>query len=163
VAGDQAAVVRKAINDTMPTGGGVQRGGIGAVFGDERRGRVELIWVGVGGFAGANARYVMGREMESRFGDGFPHGTLAINVLGSLVIGVLVTMLAERFAPSHAVRLLLVTGFLGGYTTFSSYAFEAITLADRGQVGRALIYVLASNGLALAACAAGIALMRGLR
>lgn len=124
---------------------------------------MELIWVGVGGFAGANARYLMGREMESRFGTGFPHGTLAINVLGSLVIGVLVTILAERYAPNHAVRLLLVTGFLGGYTTFSSYAIEVIMLADRGQVGRALLYVLGSNGLALAACAAGIALIRGLR
>lgn len=124
---------------------------------------MELVWVGLGGGAGAIARYLMGREVEARFGSGFPYGTLTINVLGSLAIGILVTLLAERFAPNHAVRLLLVTGFLGGYTTFSAYAFEAITLADRGQIGRALLYVLGSNGLALAACAAGIALVRWAR
>ncbi len=124
---------------------------------------MELIWVGVGGFLGVNARYLMGRAVEDRFGGGFPYGTLTINVLGSVLIGVLVTLLAERYAPSHGLRLLLVTGFLGGYTTFSTYAFEAITLADRGQIGRALLYVLGSNGLALAACAAGVALVRVLR
>lgn len=124
---------------------------------------MELIWVGVGGFIGVNARYLMGRAVEERFGTGFPYGTLTINVLGSVLIGVLVTLLAERYAPSHGLRLLLVTGFLGGYTTFSAYAFEAITLADRGQTGRALLYILGSNGLALAACAAGIALVRVLR
>ena len=124
---------------------------------------MELFWVGVGGFAGANARYVMGRAVDSRFGTAFPYGTLAINIAGSLLIGILVTLLAERYAPSHAVRLLLVTGVLGGYTTFSTYAFEAIALADRGQFGRSLLYVLASNGLALVACGGGVALVRALR
>lgn len=127
------------------------------------RRRLDLWWVGIGGFVGAIARYVMGRAIHDRVDTTFPAGTLAINVLGSIAIGVLVTLLAERYAPNHALRLLIVTGFLGGYTTFSSFSYEAITLADRGQLGRALVYILGSNGLALAGCAAGIALVRWLR
>ncbi len=124
---------------------------------------MDLIWVGIGGCIGANARYVMGRAIHDRVDTTFPAGTLTINVLGSIAIGVLLTLMADRYAPNHALRLLIVTGFLGGYTTFSSYAYEAITLADRGQVGRSLVYVLGSNGLALAGCAAGVALVRLLR
>lgn len=124
---------------------------------------MDLLWVGVGGFIGANARYVMGRVIHDRIDTTFPAGTLTINVLGSIAIGVLVTLLAERYAPNHALRLLIITGFLGGYTTFSSFAYEAITLADRGQLGRSLVYILGSNGLALAGCAAGVALVRWLR
>jgi CrcB protein len=124
---------------------------------------LDLIWVGIGGFVGANARYVMGRAIHDRVDTGFPVGTLTINVVGSIAIGILVTLLAERYAPNHALRLLIVTGFLGGYTTFSSYAYEAIMLADRGQMGRAWLYTLGSNGLALAGCAAGVAIVRWLR
>ena len=124
---------------------------------------MDFIWVGIGGFFGANARYVMGRAIHDRVDTTFPAGTLTINVLGSIAIGVLLTLLADRYAPNHALRLLIVTGFLGGYTTFSTYAYEAITLADRGQLGRSLVYILGSNGLALAGCAAGVALVRLLR
>jgi CrcB protein len=124
---------------------------------------LDLIWVGIGGFVGANARYVMGRAIHDRVDTTFPVGTLIINVLGSIAIGVLVTLLADRYAPTHAFRLLIVTGFLGGYTTFSSFSFEAIMLADRGQFGKALVYILSSNGLALAGCAVGVALARWLR
>ena len=127
------------------------------------RRRLDLLWVGVGGSIGAIARYGMGRAIHDRVETTFPVGTLTINVLGSIAIGVLVTLLAERYAPNHALRLLIVTGFLGGYTTFSSYAYEAITLADRGQLGRSLIYIMGSNALALAGCAAGVALVRWLR
>src|SRR5687768_5516781 len=98
----------------------------------------------------------MGRAIHDRVDTDFPAGTLTINVLGSLAIGVLATLLADRYAPSHALRLLIVTGFLGGYTTFSAFSHEAITLLDRGNLGRALIYILGSNGLALAGCAVGV-------
>ena len=124
---------------------------------------MDFLWVGVGGFVGANARYAMGRAIHDRVVTTFPLGTLTINVLGSIAIGFLVMLLAERYAPNHALRLLIVTGFLGGYTTFSSFSFEAVMLADRGQLGRALVYILGTNGLALAGCAAGVALVRWLR
>ncbi len=123
---------------------------------------MELLWVGLGGFVGANARYIMARAIQDRANTTFPVGTLTVNVLGSIAIGVLATLLAERFAPNHAVRLLIVTGFLGGYTTFSTFAYEAFALADRGHLLRSLVYILGSNGLALAGCAAGVALVRSL-
>jgi CrcB protein len=92
--------------------------------------------------------------LGARLGAAFPSPTLLVNVSGSLAIGVLAALLTERAAP--AGRLLLVVGFLGGYTTSSSSALEALALAQRGEWGRALWYVVGSNGLALAACAAGL-------
>jgi CrcB protein len=119
-----------------------------------------VLWVGLGGFLGANARYAIGTWLASRLGTAFPAGTLVINVSGSLVIGILLVLLTERLAAPPVWRLLLVVGFLGGYTTFSSYAFEVLDLLERGAWVRGLWYVLGSNGLSLAACAAGMGLAR---
>lgn len=121
---------------------------------------VEYVWVGIGGFVGANARYGLGRLLLDRVASGFPVITLLVNITGSLLIGFLLTLLTERFVSDPAWRLLGVVGFLGGYTTFSTYAFEAVTLIERGQFGRALAYVLASNLLGILACAVGIAVAR---
>ena len=120
----------------------------------------QVFWVGIGGFVGANARYAVGRLLAGRVGDGFPVATLLVNVSGSLAIGILLTLLTERLVADPAWRLLVVVGFLGGYTTFSAYAFEALTLIERGAWARAAAYVLASNAVALLACAAGMALTR---
>jgi CrcB protein len=116
------------------------------------------LWVGVGGCLGAAARYALGVWLGARVGTVFPYPTLLINVTGSLALGVLaglLPLLPERAAP--AGRLLLAVGVLGGYTTFSTYALEAVALAQRGEWLRAAGYVAASNGLALVACAAGLA------
>lgn len=121
---------------------------------------MEYLLVGVGGFFGANARYVLGGLIADRLGAGFPYGTLVVNVTGSLAIGVVLVLLTERLAADPAWRLLLVVGFLGGYTTFSSYTFEALLLAEAGHWARALWYVLGSNLLGLAAAFAGMMLAR---
>jgi fluoride exporter len=123
---------------------------------------MEYLWVGLGGFAGANARYAMTKLATSRLGDSWPWGTFAINVLGAFLIGVLLTALTERGVTDPTSRLILVVGFLGGYTTFSSYTYEAISMAERGNWLGAASYVLGSNVIGLAACAAGIALARTL-
>ena len=123
---------------------------------------VDYLWVGLGGFVGANARYALTRLVAGRFGSDWPYGTFVVNVSGSLLIGVILTLLVERFVADPAWRLLLVVGFLGGYTTFSSYSIEAIALVEQGHWGRAALYVLGSNLLGLAACYWGIALARGL-
>ena len=121
---------------------------------------MEYLLVGVGGFLGANARYVLGALIAERLGAAFPYGTLIVNLTGSLAIGIILVLLTERLAADPAWRLLLVVGFLGGYTTFSSYTFDALLLAEAGQWGRALWYVLGSNVLGLAAAFAGMLLAR---
>src|SRR6266542_1096488 len=113
---------------------------------------LQYVWVSLGGGLGALARYALGGWIAGRAGTAFPLHTFLINVTGSLVIGVLLTLLTERFEVDPAWRLFLVVGFLGGYTTFSSYTFEGLTLLQAGEWGRAAWYVLGSNGLGLAAC-----------
>jgi fluoride exporter len=87
-----------------------------------------------GGAAGSLARYVVGTAIMTRLGARFPVGTLFINVSGSFLIGVLMTLFTERFEPHPNWRFLLVVGFLGGYTTFSSFEWE--TLALMKEAGR---------------------------
>ena len=118
------------------------------------------LWVGAGGGLGAIARYALGTWIAARLGTAFPAGTLLVNVTGSLAIGVLLVLLTERLAAPPAWRLFLVVGFLGGYTTFSSYTFEALALLEAGEWARGAGYVLGSNGLGLAACYAGMVLGR---
>jgi CrcB protein len=88
---------------------------------------------------------------------GFPWGTLAVNLIGSFAIGVIWVALAGRGAG----HLLLVTGFLGGFTTFSAFSLDTLRLIEGGQVGTALGYVAASVGVSLLACAAGLTIARG--
>jgi fluoride exporter len=114
------------------------------------------LWVGLGGATGAVARYAVGAWLSARLGSAFPFHTLLVNVSGSLAIGILAGLLSGGAAP--AWRLLLVVGFLGGYTTFSSFAVEVLALVQRGEWLAGVWYVVASNGLALAACYAGVVL-----
>ena len=119
---------------------------------------MDYLFVGMGGFLGANARYALSVWLVGRWGAAFPWATLIINVTGSLAIGLILTLLTQKLTVDPAWRLLLVVGFLGGYTTFSSYTFEALALVAEGQWLPALAYGLASNGLGLAAAYAGVLL-----
>ena len=121
---------------------------------------MDYLWVGLGGFLGANARYALGTWIIQRVGVSFPLHTLVINVTGSLAIGVLLVLLTERLVVDPAWRLFLVVGFLGGYTTFSSYTFEALELAREGEWPAAIWYVLGSNVLGLGAAYLGMMLAR---
>ncbi len=123
---------------------------------------MEYLWVGIGGFVGANARFIVGRFAEQRFGTSFPYGTLIVNLSGSLAIGVLLTVLLERWVAHPAWRLLLVVGFLGGYTTFSSYTYEMLLLIEKGGWTRATIYSAGSVLLGVSACAVGIGIGRAI-
>ena len=118
------------------------------------------LWVALGGAAGAMARYGVGQWTGQRWGGSFPWGTLAVNVTGSLLIGLLVTLLGRGVDPT--LRLLLITGFLGGYTTFSAYSAEALTLVEARRWDAAALYISGSVALGLVACAAGLALGRTL-
>lgn len=118
-----------------------------------------LAQVALGGAVGALARYLTGLGMVRLLGHGFPFGTLVVNVVGSFFMGVLVVALAHlggnRFAP------LLMTGLLGGFTTFSAFSLDAVTLYERGQAGLALMYVGTSVLVSLAALTAGLFVARG--
>jgi fluoride exporter len=121
---------------------------------------VEYLWVGIGGFAGVIARYALSMLIVQRLGSVFPWHTLTINLTGSFAIGVIMTVLLDRLMFDSPLRLLLVVGFLGGYTTFSSFTFEAVMLIERDAWTPALAYLLASNLLGLIATVVGIALAR---
>ena len=118
-----------------------------------------LAAVGVGGAAGATARYWLAQAVHPGAG-GFPWATFWINVTGSFALGLLIVLLLERFPPTRYVRPLLGTGFLGGYTTFSTLAVEVDRLGRHGHWETAVGYGLASLVAGLAAVFAGIALAR---
>jgi CrcB protein len=120
----------------------------------------QYLWVGIGGALGAVARHALGAWIAGRAGGAWPWHTFAINASGSLAIGVLLTLLTERLDVDPTWRLFLVVGFLGGYTTFSSYTFEAITLLRAGDWAAAAWYVLGSNGVGIAGCFVGVAAAR---
>lgn len=118
-----------------------------------------VLWVAVGGLLGSTARFAIGRAVAERLGSSFPLGTLVVNLTGAFAIGLLVTLLAGRL-PDGTWRPLLVTGFLGGYTTFSAYTFELVTMLIEGRWGPALLYGLISNLVGLVACWSGVLLGR---
>lgn len=119
-----------------------------------------LLHVALGGAIGASARYLTGVAALRLMGPGFPWGTLVVNVIGSFLMGAIVILLAElsanRFAP------LLMTGLLGGFTTFSAFSLDAVTLWERGETMQAAVYVAASVVLSLAALMAGLFVARTL-
>ena len=121
--------------------------------------RMNLLLVMTGGAVGAGARYLTGRAALSAFGPVWPWGTLACNLLGGLLMGVLAGALA-RAAAGEPSRLLLGVGVLGGYTTFSSFTLETVTMAQRGEVGAAAAYVAVSVAGSIAALLAGLFLVR---
>ncbi len=116
----------------------------------------ECLLLSIGAVLGANARYWLANGFATRWGAAFPWGTLFINVTGGLLIGLILTLLSERLLAAPAYRLLLVTGFLGAYTTFSTFTYETLALWQDGSYGAALLNAAASVGLGLAATAGGI-------
>jgi len=117
--------------------------------------------VGLGGLIGANARYVVARLLGALFETRFPLGTFVINVSGSFLLGVLGTLVAQRVMPnSESMRLALGVGFLGAYTTFSTFEFETHALFDDGSWLTATTNMFASLFVGLLAVRAGIVVAR---
>lgn len=121
----------------------------------------DVLIVFVGGGLGAVSRYLTGLAFLQRFGPGFPFGTLTINLIGCFLIGVIAEMAQTRaFGIGSSMRLFLVVGFLGGFTTFSSFAYETVTLTSEALSMPSIIYVLGSVGGGITAAFAGIVLAR---
>ena len=121
---------------------------------------IRYLAVVIGGGTGALARYVAASAIMTRFGGKFPLGTLVINVTGSFLIGFLMTMLTERLQLDPRWRLLLVVGFLGGYTTFSSFEWETYTTVREGGLWTGMLNVVSSVMLGYLAVTLGSVLAR---
>lgn len=123
---------------------------------------LNILLVAVGGAAGSVCRYLTGLAMTRWLGTGFPWGTITVNIVGSFVIGLLTVLIARKVSMPMETRLLLVVGFLGGFTTFSSFSLDTMALFERGESLSAFAYVAASVLLSLGAAFGGLALGRSL-
>jgi CrcB protein len=123
---------------------------------------MNVLLVALGGAVGSVCRYLVGVWTLRWFGSSFPWGTLAVNVIGCFAIGLLTEMIARRFDASAELRLLVVTGLIGGFTTFSAFSLDAISLYERGATAAAASYVLASVVVSFGAVVAGLALGRAM-
>jgi CrcB protein len=121
---------------------------------------VNFIIVSLGAIVGANLRYILSRYAAKVLGPVFPYGTLMINIFGSFIVGWFMIWTTERVLVDPRWRLLIVVGFCGGFTTFSSYAFESMAYFEQGQWLLMTTNVVANNLLCLLAAVAGMALAR---
>lgn len=121
-----------------------------------------ILLVAVGGAIGSVARYLVGVWATRLAGPNFPWGTLTVNVVGAFAIGLFVEMVARRFDASTEMRAFIVTGILGGFTTWSSFTLDTMVLFERGEIGLSALYLLASLLVSFAAIFAGLALGRAL-
>lgn len=115
-------------------------------------------WVALGGALGASGRYVVSTWAVERWGLAFPYGTLIVNVVGSLVLGVVAGIFARGTGVPDSVRLLVGVGFFGAFTTFSTYAVETAGLIERPSLSAALLNIAINNALCLVAAFAGLRL-----
>lgn len=115
-----------------------------------------LVLVGAGAILGANARYLLSVWAATRWGNAFPWGTFGINVSGSFALGLFLALVKARFGTLVGASLLVATGFIGSYTTFSTFAFETIMMARRRDHHPALANVIGSGLFGLLAAAAGV-------
>jgi CrcB protein len=116
--------------------------------------------ISVAAIVGANLRYLLSRIAARQFGPVFAYGTLFINVVGSFIVGFFIIWTTERVLIDPRWRLLVVIGFCGSFTTFSSYAFETMAYFEQGQWGLMAVNILSNNLLCLGAALAGMALGR---
>jgi CrcB protein len=121
---------------------------------------MSYLLVFVGGGLGATLRHLINVTCARYLGTGFPWGTFIINISGSTVMGLIAGYLAFKGEASQPWRLFLLTGILGGYTTFSAYSLDAALLYERGELASAALYVVGSVVLAIAGLFAGLALVR---
>jgi len=120
----------------------------------------QVMAIAVGGALGSVLRYGLSLAAHGWLGRGFPYGTLAVNVLGCLLMGFLFVLLVERFAENPVLRAGLLIGVLGGFTTFSSFSIETFNLLEQGELAKAAVNVLGSVLFCLGATWLGVILAR---
>jgi fluoride exporter len=123
---------------------------------------MRAVWVGVAGFFGAVSRYWIDGWVTRLGGGGFPWGTLVVNISGCFLVGLLTTVLTERLLPHPTLRVAVTVGFVGAYTTFSTFAYESVRQLQDGALGLALCNVVASVVIGIVAAWIGIVVGRAL-
>ena len=119
---------------------------------------MQYLWIGLGGFLGANARYLVQQGAAQWWGADFPYGTLLANAGGSFIIAFFLTLTTGRLTVAPEVRLFVAVGFLGGFTTFSSYAYETLRLAGQNGWWIAAFNFVSNNALGLTGVLLGMTL-----
>lgn len=123
---------------------------------------LQILAIAGGGAVGAVARFLVSTGVYRLLGRDFPWGTLAVNAIGSFVMGLLFVLLLERSLMAPEYRAAILVGFLGSFTTFSTFSLETLTLVEQGEASRAMLNVAISVMLCLVACWAGIVAARAL-
>jgi len=121
---------------------------------------MKILLIGFGGFFGAISRFYASKGAALLLGNKIPYGTLFVNVLGSFLLGLVFTLSVEKLAISENLRFLIAVGFLGAFTTFSTFSVETLYLLEDGAYASAFIYILGNVILSLSAAFAGIYLAR---
>lgn len=119
-----------------------------------------IFLIALGGALGSAARYYVMSLVSHGFGKNFPYGTLCVNILGSFIMGVMIVAFARLLSVSQPVQAMLTVGFLGGFTTFSTFSLDTIVLIERGDISSAIIYVLLSVTGSLLGVALGLTISR---
>ncbi len=120
----------------------------------------KLLLIGLAGFIGTLSRYWLSGVVARRYGETFPMGTLLVNLIGCFMVGLLFYLLQERFLVNQTVRTVILIGFLGGFTTFSSFGLQTFTLLQDGEFGLAALNILGANVIGLVLVWAGYTLAR---
>ncbi len=120
------------------------------------------LWIALGGAFGASGRFFVTSTMGRMIGHGFPWGTVIVNVVGSFIMGALISFMAIKWSTSVEMRAFLTTGILGGFTTFSAFSLDFVTLIERKENLAAIGYAAGSVGLSILAVFAGLVLMRSI-
>lgn len=122
----------------------------------------KLLLVAVGGSIGSCARYLVSMWSSGRFGVGFPYGTLIVNIVGSFIIGAFMSAATERFIINPNWRFLIVVGFCGGLTTFSSFSYETLKLLEDTDLNLAMLNIFANMVLGFLATWLGIIVVKAI-
>lgn len=123
----------------------------------------QILWISIGAVLGANARYFISQWIDGKFGLDFPYGTLVVNASGSLLLGFLAAISTNDLNLSPQLRMLLMVGFLGSYTTFSTFAVESVSFWQQERAWAGLVNIFANNSIALLFAVLGMLLARQLR